>query len=372
MSIFKIPVSVCHALEMIRARFFWGGDIDERKISWVKWDLALNDKDKGGLGIGSLAALNKALLYKWKLRFCLNTNALWANLIKACHGDTGGLFNQQSLSRGGVWKAIVGSINHLHENGLVYDSMLVKRLGNGRNTNFWTDMRHGSIAFKHRLNRLYALSLDQSTVVRHYWNGNAWSFNWRRPIRGGAEEEQYTNLISELSLVTCSDTPDSWSWELDASGLFTVKSLRQQADSVALPCGAMSINWVCFVPKKVNVLIWRLALNRLPTRDNLDRKGIELGSTLCLFCDANVETANHVFFTCGLASQVLNVIGLWMDISPLFLENIVDLYQRIDSSGLPVAKREIMMSISYTTIGCFGLTGMTLRFRLRSIGRTPL
>ena len=51
-------------LESIRAKFFWGADAQERKISWVKWNLILNCKEKGGLGVGSLAAFNKALIYK--------------------------------------------------------------------------------------------------------------------------------------------------------------------------------------------------------------------------------------------------------------------------------------------------------------------
>ena len=60
----------------------------------------------------------------------------------------------------------------------------------------------------------------------------------------------------------------------------STKKIRQHMDSVALPGGVMSINWVRFVLKKVNALIWRLGLNRLKTRDNLDRNGIDLGSTM--------------------------------------------------------------------------------------------
>ena len=33
---------------------------------WFKWDLVLNYREYGGLGIGSLEAFNLALLYKWR------------------------------------------------------------------------------------------------------------------------------------------------------------------------------------------------------------------------------------------------------------------------------------------------------------------
>ena len=37
-------------------------------------------------------------------------------------------------------------------------------------------------------------------------------------------------------------------------------------------------------------------LNRLPTKVNLDRRSIDVGSVLCPICAAEVETVNHVFF----------------------------------------------------------------------------
>lgn len=58
MSLFKMPELVNRKLESIRAQFFWGGDHDDKKIYWVKWKKVLNSREKGGLGIGSLKALN--------------------------------------------------------------------------------------------------------------------------------------------------------------------------------------------------------------------------------------------------------------------------------------------------------------------------
>ncbi|GJS46330.1 RNA-directed DNA polymerase, eukaryota, reverse transcriptase zinc-binding domain protein [Tanacetum coccineum] len=39
-----------------------GGDQDDKKTSWVQWKKVLNAREKGGLGIGSLKALNLALI----------------------------------------------------------------------------------------------------------------------------------------------------------------------------------------------------------------------------------------------------------------------------------------------------------------------
>jgi len=46
MSMFKEPEAVLKNLEPIRARFFWGLEETERKVSWIKWDIVLNMKEK--------------------------------------------------------------------------------------------------------------------------------------------------------------------------------------------------------------------------------------------------------------------------------------------------------------------------------------
>nr|GEU31043.1 RNA-directed DNA polymerase, eukaryota, reverse transcriptase zinc-binding domain protein [Tanacetum cinerariifolium] len=64
MSIFKVPMSVLKILESIRGSFFNGHDINSKKTSWVKWKNVLASKEKGGLGVSSLYALNRGLMFK--------------------------------------------------------------------------------------------------------------------------------------------------------------------------------------------------------------------------------------------------------------------------------------------------------------------
>lgn len=61
-SIFKAPCNVINSLEKNRRRFFWGGNDEKKKIHWVAWSKLLAHKENGGLGVGSLRALNIALL----------------------------------------------------------------------------------------------------------------------------------------------------------------------------------------------------------------------------------------------------------------------------------------------------------------------
>ncbi|PWA72896.1 hypothetical protein CTI12_AA264790 [Artemisia annua] len=59
----------------------------------------------------------------------------------------------------------------------------------------------------------------------------------------------------------------------------------------------------CFIvlEGKVNILAWCVSNQRLPTRYNLDRRGIDLHSTRCPVCDDDIETEEHLFATCPAA-----------------------------------------------------------------------
>ncbi|KAJ9547474.1 hypothetical protein OSB04_020017 [Centaurea solstitialis] len=78
--LYKAPRKVLNSLESIQSRFFWGGTDDKNKIRWVAWDCVVSDKKCGGLGIGSLRALNLALLAKWRWRERTEVDAKWRQL----------------------------------------------------------------------------------------------------------------------------------------------------------------------------------------------------------------------------------------------------------------------------------------------------
>ncbi|GJX35444.1 hypothetical protein Tco_0247001 [Tanacetum coccineum] len=66
-----------------------GGRLTLLKLaSWVNWKNALASKKKGGLGIASLYALNRGLMFKWYWRFQTQGSSLWSMVIKALHGET--------------------------------------------------------------------------------------------------------------------------------------------------------------------------------------------------------------------------------------------------------------------------------------------
>lgn len=55
--------------------------------------------------------------------------------------------------------------------------------------------------------------------------------------------------------------------------------------------------------------LWRLGLNKLPTKDNLLHREMHhiINSPLCLFCNNHEETLEHLFFTCIFAESEIGV-----------------------------------------------------------------
>ncbi|GJX41243.1 RNA-directed DNA polymerase, eukaryota, reverse transcriptase zinc-binding domain protein [Tanacetum coccineum] len=77
-----VPLTVLRSLESIRCQFFNGHELKSNKSSWVKWNSVLAAKEKGGLGVSSLFALNRALLMKWFWRFYSHNDSLWVRVIR--------------------------------------------------------------------------------------------------------------------------------------------------------------------------------------------------------------------------------------------------------------------------------------------------
>jgi hypothetical protein len=56
---------VARKITTMQSLFLWDGSIDNRKIHWLAWETVAKEKDRGGLGVGTVSAKNKALLFKW-------------------------------------------------------------------------------------------------------------------------------------------------------------------------------------------------------------------------------------------------------------------------------------------------------------------
>ena len=64
MGCFKLPLGLCHDMEAMIKKFFWGQRVDKRRIHWNKWLELTKSKLAGGMGFRDLALFNDSLIAK--------------------------------------------------------------------------------------------------------------------------------------------------------------------------------------------------------------------------------------------------------------------------------------------------------------------
>ncbi|PWA61100.1 hypothetical protein CTI12_AA376090 [Artemisia annua] len=81
----------------------------------------------------------------------------------------------------------------------------------------------------------------------------------------------------------------------------------------------LDISWAVdeFVrePSRRAALTW-LRKDRLPTRSNLDARGIDIDSLRCPVCNDAIESTTHLFVECTVAADIWSRIKDWWGLTP--------------------------------------------------------
>nr|GEW51184.1 RNA-directed DNA polymerase, eukaryota, reverse transcriptase zinc-binding domain protein [Tanacetum cinerariifolium] len=292
MSIFKMPMKVLQNMEAIRDRFFNGLDINTRKPCWVSWKEVMASKDIGGLGVSSMFALNRALLFKWVCRFISQKNTIWAKVFKALHGEDGKIGNHDSPTYPSVWLTIIQEVESLKAKGIDLSRFIAPILAP----------------------RIYALETMKDIVVASKLSHNDLESSLRRQPRDEIEQAQLVLIKNILEGCILNNSTHRWAWNLGGSGEFSVSSVRKYIDDHLLPSGAMKTRWIKEVPIKINVHAWKVKNDGFPTRFNLSWRGMEIDSITCPLCDRTAESTRHLFFSCKVYCDVMRNITRWWEL----------------------------------------------------------
>nr|KAJ0193295.1 hypothetical protein LSAT_V11C800404310 [Lactuca sativa] len=252
-------------------------------------------RKKGGVGIGSFKAFNYALLLNWRWRLHNNSNSIWAKVITAIHGLNDGLDHMKKKPNGlSVWISLSKLFHYLHERNIVSFLCLRKCIGNGEGTRFLVENWLGDGILMEKFPRLFVMESNKECLVSD------------KLVNG------------------------EWEWTLCKDGAFLANVNRRHID--------------------VNIMIWKVLLDRLPTRENLVERNIDISSLLFPSCDSQVEDSNHVFVHCEVAEEVWRRVFKWLDLPfPLF-NSVADLFFRVDSFTSSHEKKKSLEVIMLTSI----------------------
>lgn len=295
MNCFRLPKGLIHEIHQIMARFWWNGDEGNRKIHWVSWQKMCRPKCFGGMGFKNLGFFNQSLLAKQCWRIVNDPSSLLAVVIKGRYFPREDFFSASIGSNPSfIWRSLLWG-RELLRKGLRW------KVGNGSSipiygTNWLPRDSNMKICSYRAWPGLNFVS-DLMTASGQ-WNENLLHhiFSWEE-----------ASLISEIP-VGQRNLPDRLIWHYEKSGFFSVRSGYRLAQEEALQQHASSSSfevlkswwagvWKLNLPSKIKIFLWRLCLNKLPTRENLLARGLDIHNS-CSFCGRYGESCIHIFWDC--------------------------------------------------------------------------
>ncbi|GJX60728.1 RNA-directed DNA polymerase, eukaryota [Tanacetum coccineum] len=202
--------------------------------------------------------------------------------------------------------------------------------------------------------RLFCLDVNEDFYVADHWSNNRWNLHWRRHIDGGRIRDMFTYLTAEIQQIQLTSDEDSWQWLVGKNGVFTVGETRKHIDSFILSVLDTRTTWSKFLLRRINVFMWRLALDRLPHRFHLSRRGFDIDSILCQLCSRAAKTKDHFFSFCEIACDVWRLVRVWCGIFDSHLNSISSWLAWIDGLSSASVKQERMYVILVTS-SCISL-----------------
>ncbi|GJX34914.1 hypothetical protein Tco_0246471 [Tanacetum coccineum] len=163
--------------------------------------------------------------------------------------------------------------------------------------------------------RLFVLELKKDITVAEKIGNASLNLSFRRLPRSGVKDEQYKNLVSITSDVLLPQMLDHWSWSLNASGDFIIRSVRNHMDDVLLPKFDVPTRWLI----------------------------------LCPLCNMAVETTSHIFFSFSLSRHIMHKICRWWDLDISSFKSYVEWFNWLSNARIAKCKKEILEGICYVS-----------------------
>ncbi|CAI8590011.1 unnamed protein product [Vicia faba] len=151
-----------------------------------------------------------------------------------------------------------------------------------------------------------------------------WSWDFQVEAEAVLEAFDLVNLLAGTNPIA--EGIDSIKWWQNADDIFSVKRclsfMRDKLlDEVVEPNRLAAIKrfWRTEIPSKIKIFRWRIMLNRLSSKDQLAKRSIIVSDQdkVCVFCSADFEDLEHLFFKCSFFKRVWDSIYMWLNLQNL-------------------------------------------------------
>ena len=102
-----------------------------------------------------------------------------------------------------------------------------------------------------------------------------------------------------------------------------------------------------WVPKRTNILVWRIFKGRMPVRKVLSTMGIGVNNLNCPVCDKQEETVDHIFLKCEKASYLWDKLCTWWGLQQIYSNTVEDLWSwSISATNQKGRKRGVQLAMA--------------------------
>lgn len=197
-------------MKTVISNYWWGGSAVNRRLHWQRWELLTRPKFAGGMGFHDLRKFNLAMLGKHGWRLINKPNLLCAKVLKGrYYHDTDFLSASRRKHVSQTWRAILAGRD-------VLKMELLKRIGDGSSTNIWKDRW----IRKHFQGRplVAPADLQVSLVSKLLTPSGGWNANLIKQLFADFD----AHAILRTPILGAGE--DTWAWETELHGTYTVKS----------------------------------------------------------------------------------------------------------------------------------------------------
>ncbi|CAN1164788.1 Putative ribonuclease H protein At1g65750 [Linum perenne] len=292
-------------MDQVLVDFWWSGDILTKKLHLLAASELRKSKAEGGLGFKCFCDFNLAFVAKLAWRILTNPASLWVQLLKGLYFPRSYFLQVSRHHKSSwLWSGVMEGRKALLQG-------LRKSIGDGYGTSIieaWIPEAQG---FKSSCSSSYS-----STKVSDYINHSHRTWNIEK-LRSVFPEE----VIKQIILIPLGPEghSDQLVWHFESSRNFSVRSCYRHLRAMTIPHNQPADEstkklwkwlWQLDLPPKIKFFLWRVCRNAVPTKAGLFRKGCG-NSLICLTCNDNEETLEHLLFHCPVS------LSFWQQIMPL-------------------------------------------------------
>jgi len=333
-SIYSWPVSLIKDLERCMRNFIWSGDMNQKKLVTVSWHKVCTPTKEGGLGIRNISFINEA----GNLKLCWESCQLdlqWTTFLRSR------VMRNHTPITHHISSSIWCSAKHKFPTILSNSSW---QIGNGEIINFWKDSWCGQPLISTYNIPAYLHNSLSSSISSYIHN-----FIWQVPQE---IHLAYPSLQQKLSLITIplNLKEDRFIWKHSHDGNLSFKDayLFQTNTTVSPPAWCKYI-WNIAIPPSKSLLSWRILQDKLPTDEQLSKRGCQIPS-VCNLCALSSENSAHLFLDCAFATQIWNWLRSILSIN-FSVSCFSELFKVYEIAWSPQCKLVILSAI----INCFNI-----------------